>query len=147
MIDDKLAPYAALVLRLSLGVMYLTHSLLLKVWTYGIEGTAGFFASQGLPGNSAFTWLIIVIEAVGGVLLITGVYARLAAVALLPILVGATWVHWPNGWVFTNANGGWEYPVYLIANSIAVYLLGSGACALKLPFLPQIKLPGEGAAA
>jgi putative oxidoreductase len=147
MIDSKLAPYAAFVLRLSLGLMYLSHALLFKVQMLGIDATAGFFASQGLPGSPAFTWLIILLEAVGGVLLITGVYARLTAVALLPILIGATWVHWPNGWVFVSANGGWEYPVYLIANSIAVYLLGSGAWTLKLPFLPQIKLPGEGAAA
>ena len=32
---------ASLLLRVALGVMYLTHSLVLKVFTFGFAGTAG----------------------------------------------------------------------------------------------------------
>ena len=55
---------------------------------------------------------------------------RLVALALLPILLGAVWVHAGNGWVFTSANGGWEYPLYLALLSIVQVLLGEGAYAL-----------------
>lgn len=121
---------AAFVLRVSLGVMYLAHSLLLKLMTFGLEGTAAFFVGIGLPG-----WLAtatFAAEAAGGVLLILGVQTRWVALALTPALVGAiVFVHGGNGWVFTAANGGWEYPAFLIAASLVQALLGDGAYALS----------------
>jgi putative oxidoreductase len=120
---------AALLLRVSLGVMYLTHSLVLKVGTFGMAGTVGFFQSLGLPGWTA--WATVIAEVVGGTLLILGVGSRFVALVLTPILLGAIWVHSGNGWVFSAANGGWEYPLYLIVLSIAQALLGDGAFALS----------------
>jgi putative oxidoreductase len=55
------------------------------------------------------------------------------SLALVPILLGAMWAHLGNGWVFSNANGGWEYPLYLAVLAAAQSLLGDGAFALKLP--------------
>jgi len=43
------APYAALLLRVTMGVMFLAHGLLLKVMTFGLAGTMGFFGSIGYP--------------------------------------------------------------------------------------------------
>lgn len=123
------APLAALLLRVSLGVMYLTHSLVLKVGTFGMAGTVGFFESLGLPGWTA--WATVIAEVVGGTLLVLGVGSRYVALALTPILFGALWVHAGNGWVFSAANGGWEYPLYLIVLSAAQALLGDGAFALS----------------
>ena len=40
-------------------------------------------------------------------------------------------MHLPNGWVFSSPNGGWEYPVFLIVASIALWLQGDGAAALR----------------
>ena len=131
MIDNRTAPYAALVLRVSLGVMFLTHSVWLKGFVYTLPGTAQFFESIGLPGPLAY--LVFAAEAVGGVLLIAGVHARWAALALLPILLGATWAHAGNGWLFTNPNGGWEYPLFLGAAALVQALLGDGAHAVRLP--------------
>ena len=113
MIDTKTAPYAATLLRVSLGVMFLAHSLLLKVFIFTVPGTVQFFESLGLPGFSAY--LVILAEIVGGVLLILGVQTRIVALALLPVLLGATWTHAGNGWLFTNQGGGWEYPLFLVA--------------------------------
>ena len=107
-------------LRITLGIMYLTHSVLLKVGTYGFDGTAQYFESIGL--TAALAYLTIAAEAIGGVLLIAGYKARETAVALIPILVGALWAHAGNGWVFSNEGGGWEYPLFLIAVSVAVAL-------------------------
>ena len=50
----------------------------------------------------------------------------------LLFLLGAAWVHAPNGWVFSAPNGGWEYPVFLVMASVTQFLLGDGAWALKL---------------
>ena len=128
MIDHRTAPYAATVLRVSLGVMYVAHSLILKHFTYTLPGTAQFFESLGLPAALAYAtfWA----ELAGGVLLIAGVGTRWIALALVPILLGAAWVHAGNGWVFSAQNGGWEYPVFLVAVSLVQALLGDGHYAL-----------------
>jgi putative oxidoreductase len=120
---------AAFTLRIGLGVMYLAHSLVLKLGTFGLHGTAQFFVAVGLPGWLAY--LTFAAEAIGGVLLLLGVGSRWVALSLLPALAGAIiWVHAANGWVFTAPNGGWEYPAFLIVASVVQALLGDGAFAL-----------------
>ncbi|MEP9348160.1 DoxX family protein [Xanthobacter sp. KR7-225] len=121
---------AALVLRLSLGAMYLAHSIVLKVLTYGLGGTAAFFVQAGLPGWLAY--VLVAGEVIGGVLLILGVQTRWVVVALSPALLGAIIVvHAANGWVFTAPGGGWEYPAFLLAVSLVQFLLGDGAFAVS----------------
>jgi putative oxidoreductase len=139
MIDNRTAPYAALVLRVSLGVMYIAHSLILKHFMYTLPGTAQFFASIGLP--AALACLTFWGELVGGLALVAGIGTRIVALGLIPILVGATWVHAGNGWVFSAANGGWEYPVFLIAASLVATLLGDGKYAVGNRFVaPNLRL-------
>ena len=122
MIDPRTAPYAALVLRVSLGLMYIAHSLVLKHFTFTLPGTAQFFESLGLPGVLAY--LTFWAELIGGLALVAGFGTRAVALGLIPVLAGAAWVHAGNGWVFSAANGGWEYPVFLIAASLVQALLG-----------------------
>lgn len=107
-------------LRVSLGVMYVAHSLVLKYFMYTLAGTAQYFVSIGLPASLAY--LTFAAELIGGALLIVGYRTRAVALALVPILIGATWAHIGNGWVFSNENGGWEYPLYLIVISLVVAL-------------------------
>jgi putative oxidoreductase len=61
--------------------------------------------------------------------------------ALVPIMAVATSVHLGNGWVHTSANGGWEYPVFLIFASIALWLIGDGAFSVRRSerFVPSFK--------
>lgn len=128
-IDSRTAPYGALLLRVSLGAMFLVHSLYLKLVVFGLPGTVKFFESQGFPGFS--TYLVIAAEVLGGIALILGIKARVAALALIPVLLGATFVHWSNGWLFTNTGGGWEYPAFLAVACVVQALVGSGANAIK----------------
>ncbi|MBI3896861.1 MAG: DoxX family protein [Gammaproteobacteria bacterium] len=127
MIDSRTANYGTLVLRVSLGVMFIAHALL-KYLVFTLPGTAQFFASVGLPG--ALAYIVFPAELIGGALLILGVYSRWVALALLPVLIGAVTVHWGNGWLFTNANGGWEYPVFLAIAAATLALLGDGKWSL-----------------
>jgi putative oxidoreductase len=134
MIDDRTAPYAALLLRISLGIMFLAHGLLLKVLTFGIPGTVGFFQGIGYP--AAVAYLVILGEIVGGVALILGVWTRPIALLLLPILIGATAFHAGNSWVFSAQGGGWEFPAFWSVVLVVQALLGDGAYAWRPGFLP-----------
>ncbi|MGD9920121.1 MAG: DoxX family protein [Pseudorhodoplanes sp.] len=120
--------YGAFILRLALGAMYLAHGLL-KVFVFTLPGTAGFFAAQGFPAWTAY--VVVAAELLAGIALIVGFQVRLVALAGLPILFGALAVHLPNGWVFSAANGGWEYPGFLIVASIVQALIGAGAYAFS----------------
>jgi putative oxidoreductase len=108
--------------------MFIAHALL-KYYVFTLPGTAQFFASLGLPTSLAY--LTFAAELGGGVLLVLGVYARYVALALVPVLLGATWAHSGNGWVFSGPNGGWEYPAFLTLAAIVQFLVGDGALALQ----------------
>ena len=127
MIDTRTAPYAATLLRVSLGIMFIAHALL-KYVVFTLPGTVKFFESIGLPGPLAY--VTFGAELIGGLLILGGVYARWVALALVPILLGATWAHAGNGWLFNAPNGGWEYPAFLVVAAMAVGLLGDGKFAL-----------------
>jgi putative oxidoreductase len=119
---------AATLLRLSLGLILVAHALL-KLLVFTLPGTAAFFESQGFPGWSAYP--VVAIEGIGGLAMIAGYQVRLAALASIPVLLGALSVHLGNGWLFTAKNGGWEYPALLVVLAAAVALLGEGAFALR----------------
>lgn len=138
MIDSRTAPWAALVLRVTLGVMFIAHALL-KYAVFTLPGTAKFFESLGLPGPLAY--VVFWAELVGGALILAGAYSRWVAAALIPILLGAAWAHAGNGWVFSAPNGGWEYPVFLAAAAAVQALLGDGKYPVTALF-PVRKLQG-----
>lgn len=129
MVDTRTAPYAALLLRVSLGAMLVAHGLLLKVMTFGVAGTVAYFEKLGFPGF--FAYLVILGEIGGGLALILGFYTRVIAVLLIPILVGATLQHVGNGWIFTAKGGGWEYPAFWTVTLAVQALLGDGAFAWR----------------
>ncbi|WP_319531828.1 DoxX family protein [uncultured Cohaesibacter sp.] len=119
---------AALLLRLSLGGLFLAHAYL-KYFVFTPKGAAGFFASLGVPGW--FAYLTIAAETLGGIALIIGFQTSLVALLLVPTILGATILaHRKNGFWFTNENGGWEYPAFWTVALVAQVLLGGGALAL-----------------
>ncbi|MDB5659484.1 MAG: LysR family transcriptional regulator [Cypionkella sp.] len=119
---------AALILRVALGILFLAHGGL-KLFGFGLAGTAGFFQSLGLPGPLAY--LTIAAEIIGGVALIAGYRTRIVSLILIPVLLGAiVTVHFAAGFLFTNANGGWEYPAFWIVALVVQALLGDGAASL-----------------
>jgi len=119
---------AALILRVTLGVLFLAHGGL-KLFVFTPAGTAGFFQSIGLPGPLAY--LVIAAEILGGLALILGVKTRIVSLALIPVLLGAiATVHLSAGFFFSNANGGWEYPAFWIVALVVQALIGDGALSL-----------------
>lgn len=136
MIDTTTAPYGILALRVTTGALFLFHGLV-KLFVFTPAGTAGYFESIGLPG--ALGYLTMLAEIAGGLALILGVRTRLVSAALVPVLLGAAWFgHGGSGFNWSNAGGGWEYPVMWAVVQGVLAALGDGAYAL---------LPGHKSAA
>ena len=125
MSESRLRYYGVLLLRIALGTMFIAHSVIYMTMTLTLAGTVDFFASLGLP--PWFAYATILAEALGGLLLILGIQTRWVALALSPILLGATWVHSGNGWLFASQNG-------------------DGAHALSLSWLPGARATSESGA-
>jgi putative oxidoreductase len=120
--------YGVTLLRVALGLMWIAHALL-KLVVFTLPGTAQFFASVGFPAWLAYP--VFAAELAGGIALLLGIYPRQAALCLVPVMAAAAWVHLPNGWVHTSPGGGWEYPVFLVVASVALWLIGDGAWSLR----------------
>ncbi|MEM6902261.1 MAG: DoxX family protein [Pseudomonadota bacterium] len=129
------ADVAALVLRVAMGSLFIAHGLL-KVLVFTIPGTVGFFESIGYPGF--FAYLVIAAELGGGALLILGLQTRLVALGLVPIMIGATLQHLPNGWLFSAEGGGWEFPAFWTVLLFVQALLGPGLFALRFSAIDNI---------
>lgn len=120
--------WAATLLRISLGIMFLAHGLT-KLLVFTLPGTAKFFASVGFPAWTAY--VVGPFEVLAGVALIVGLFSRWVALVSVPVLLGALSVHASKGWSFSAAGGGWEYPAFLVVAAVAVFLLGSGKLAIS----------------
>lgn len=120
--------YAALLLRVTMGVGFIAHAYL-KYAIFTPAGTVQYFQSLGLPGPLAY--VVIAAEFFGGIALILGLWTRWVSLALLPILLGAVFAHAGNGFFFSAANGGWEFPAFWAVALAVQALIGGGALALK----------------
>jgi putative oxidoreductase len=142
LIDIDTAPYGALLLRLCLAAMFIAHAMLKwRVYTIAVE--AEFFKSLKLPG-----WLApvtVAVELSGAGCLLLGIVARWAALFLMPLMLGTiVTVHGKNGWLFTNKNGGWEYPAFWSAALFVQFMLGDGAWTLiRSPALRALPYVGR----
>ena len=120
---------AALILRVTLGILFVLHAGL-KIFVFTPAGTAGFFESIGFPGFLAY--LVILAELFGGIALILGVATRWVSLALVPILLGSIYApHGAAGFFFSNEGGGWEYPAFWAVALVVQSLLGDGAYRLR----------------
>jgi putative oxidoreductase len=130
MIDSKSAPYGALLLRVSMGILFLMHGAYLKFYLFGMAGITKYFASLGLP--EWFAWAVALYETIGGLAQILGVYARWVAVLLGNHLLFAAFLgHAGNGWMCSAKGGGYEFPVFWAMSCFVLALVGDGAHALK----------------
>ncbi len=129
MIERSSAAYAALLLRVAMGVMFIAHGLILKVMEYGVGGTVQYFLGEGYPAVLAY--VVIAAEIGGGAMLILGYKVRAVALAFVPLMVGATMEHVGNGWMFGYPGGGYEFPLFWTVALLVQTLLGAGAYALE----------------
>lgn len=122
---------ASLLLRLSVGSVFIFHgSQKLFGWFggHGIEGFAGFLTQLGVPLPGLSAWLAASAEFFGGLALLLGLATPLAAVPLtITMLVAGFTAH--SGFDITQ--GGNEYTLVLAAVALALGLSGPGRYSLQ----------------
>jgi putative oxidoreductase len=140
MIDSRMAPYATLLLRIALGVLFLAHGLI-KIFIITVPD---FIAYAGSAGYSApVAVIVLLVELAGGLALLAGLWTRWVALILFVETLGVIILHWPYGFLFASVGGGWEYPAVRAVALLALSLLGDGPYALT----PWVKVHGLGPSA
>lgn len=118
---------ASLALRIALGGMLLSHGLF-KLFILTPHGTAQYF--QDLGFQPLLGYLTILSEIVGGIFLLIGLLSQLVAFFAMIQMLFIIFVHYPNGWVFSNIGGGWEYPAFMAVTALALTFLSDGRYSL-----------------
>ncbi len=118
------------VLRVVLGVIFVAHGV--PKLTGGMEMTAGFFGSLGIPAPVLVAWAVALLETVGGLTLIVGFLVTPASILLsIHMLTGIILVHAQNGfYVVGPGSNGVEFNLLLIASMVALVFAGPGLAAL-----------------
>lgn len=120
--------YGITALRVIIGVIFLVHGLQ-KMFMFGVEGTAGFLGSLGIPLAGVFAVILIAVEVLGGLALILGAFTRIVSVLVaITMLVALFTVHLGNG--FFVSDGGYEFVLLMMVGGITLVLTGAGALAL-----------------
>jgi putative oxidoreductase len=124
------------IVRVALGIVMLPHGIQKTLGWFGGAGfhaTMGFFTQGGIP--AVFAFLAICAEFLGGLGLIVGLLARIAAFGVFcNMLVAVFTVHWQNGlfmnWAGNQKGEGFEFHILAIGMAIAVMLRGAGKFSL-----------------
>jgi putative oxidoreductase len=124
------------IVRVVLGVVFLAHGsqkMLGLFGGFGFHATMGFFTHMGMPAPLAF--LIICTEFFGGLGLVLGLLARIPALGVAGLMIGAIFmVHLQNGffmnWMGTQKGEGFKFHLLALAMAAAILLRGAGAFSL-----------------
>ena len=117
------------ILRVVVGLVFFVHGFQ-KLFLMGFGGVAGMMEGLGVPAPGLFAVILTLVELLGGLALILGLFTRLAAIPLaVDMLVATLMVHLPNGFSVLP-NGGYEFTLVLLAASVALAVAGPGEAAL-----------------
>lgn len=126
-----MAPYGVTLLRVIVGIVYIMHAYLALV-IYKPAGMMAYQTKNGIPFPEMGTWYLILAHGLGGICLVLGLFTRWAALANVPLMLGALlFVHLKNGFWASNNPNGYEYVLVLLVATVTLVMTGGGALTLK----------------
>ncbi|MCI0393449.1 MAG: DoxX family protein [Chloroflexi bacterium] len=139
MLENIFSPFSdwgLLILRLSMGIIFIAHGWPKLNPNSPIKGPAGFamgLKQMGIPLPTFFAWVVVLLETVGAVLLILGLGTRILALGFaIDMLVAIVRARRPMGAKFSSMTEGigWEFEFILLAAALALLFTGAGSLAL-----------------
>ena len=121
---ETMLPIAGTLMRIVVGIMFLMHvSTKFKLGADAVA--ANVFAKNSIEPALMWTYVVMVMESVGGVCLIIGLFTRFVAAALaIEILVALLFVHLAKG--YAAGGGGYEYVLLIGAVCFLIAIRGGG---------------------
>ena len=132
MSGTKLADVGILILRITLGVIFLAHGLQKLLGAFsgpGIKGTASMLSGIGFTPPEIWAWVLASAETVGGLFLILGILPKTCAfVIAIIVIIAIVRIHGPKGFFITK--GGFEYQLLMLSACIYIMITGGGKYSL-----------------
>ncbi len=134
--------YGPTVLRIFVGVIFVMH-LYQQLFVFTPAGVAGYMEKVAkLPAPAVVAWIVMVVGGLGGIMLIVGLWTRVAAAANALHIVGAlVTVKLPQGFLLKGVivdagagramHAGYEFELLLLGACVALILAGGGALAIS----------------
>jgi len=121
---NRFTPYAAVVLRLAVGLVFLHHGLM-KLHM-GIPGTAEYLHNLGIPFATIGATIVMGVETIGAACVLLGILTRVWAAAMaFEMAVASLLVVLPSGrWP--------ELEGLLCAGALALVALGDGPLSIAV---------------
>jgi putative oxidoreductase len=114
------------VLRLAVGLIFAAHGV--QKLLIGFATVSRNFAALSIPAPDAAAVGVTLVEFIGGLMVMLGLFTRPAALLLaIDMAVAILLVHLKAGFFLPR---GLEFPLALLAASVALTLTGPGAFAL-----------------
>ena len=128
-----MAKWALVPLRVAIGITFVMHGYQ-KLFELGHSGTAEILHWVGIPFASFFALVLMVVEPLGGLAILLGVFARWAALALAIEMTVAIFTARLRGGFFTPT--GYEFEMVLLGACLTIAAIGSGALSLDRRWAP-----------
>jgi putative oxidoreductase len=120
--------WAVVPLRLAVGLVFVMHGGQ-KLFVFGLAATATFMERVGMPLPELSALVATLLELLGGLAILLGVGARVAAALLAAeMLVAMLVVHARSGFFLPE---GIEFVLTLIGGSVTLALLGPGPLSVE----------------
>lgn len=136
----KYSNYGTLILRLIVGIVFIVHGYLKLI---DLGGTAGFFGNLGIPAAGFFAILVALVEFLGGIGYVAGLFTRYAGLLTgIDMLVALILVHARNGFLIASGGyegGGYKFVLTLLGISIFFLFHGAGKYSLDEKFFEKSK--------
>ena len=123
---NALTPYAAFIMRLAVGGVFLRHGI--SKFQYGIGATADFLGAHHIPFATIFAVILITIETVGAICVLLGILTRAWAAAMCVVMVVAILA------VRLAGHQSFELEALLLAGALTLVALGDGPLSIAVKF-------------
>lgn len=113
--SKKFSKYGSWLVRIVVGLIFVLAGYGKLFGAPGIAGFSGMLAGIGFPASTLLTWIVALVELIGGLAVIAGVGVQYASILLsIVIVVAILTVHLQNGWL------DYRYPLLLLVSLVSL---------------------------
>ncbi len=126
---ESIAPYSYALIRFGAGAVFMYHGYGKLFLGFSPAVAKDALAPMGVPMPEVLAYGLGVFQFFGGAALALGLFTRPIALLLaIEMILMVIW-HYPSGYFFQAAGGGYEFPLIMLLIYVAVFFRGAGRCS------------------